>query len=402
AHMVPSAFVMLESIPLTPAGKLDRTALPEPDWSAQVTSGRDADNAVEKTLAGLFAEVLRLDRVGVDDSFFALGGDSIMSIQLVSRAKAAGLSLSPRDVFEHKTVAALAEVVASSDGTAPLVLEELPGGGVGDVPLTPIVAWMLDRTDVLDKHTQTAVLTLPVDIELDVLEATVQTVLDHHDMLRGVLHRGEHPAMEVLPVGAVSANSVVHRVTSTTVRGQEFSEQANAEAAAAVGRLAPDAGVMIQMVWFDAGSEGSRLLVVAHHLVVDGVSWRILVPDLASAWAQIIGGSTPELAPVGTSMRRWSHGLREVTATRGDELAIWRDVLAQPDPLIGSRALDREIDVYRTVDKVELTLSTDVTEGLLTALPDAFHGSVNDGLLAALALATAVWRRGRGVVVDDA
>ncbi|WP_449619236.1 amino acid adenylation domain-containing protein, partial [Rhodococcus cercidiphylli] len=402
AHMVPSAFVMLESIPLTPAGKLDRTTLPEPDWSAQVTSGRDADNAVEKTLAGLFAEVLRLDRVGVDDSFFALGGDSIMSIQLVSRAKAAGLSLSPRDVFEHKTVAALAEVVASSDGTAPLVLEELPGGGVGDVPLTPIVAWMLDRTDVLDKHTQTAVLTLPVDIELDVLEATVQTVLDHHDMLRGVLHRGEHPAMEVLPVGSVSANSVVHRVTSTTVRGQEFSEQANAEAEAAVGRLAPDAGVMIQMVWFDAGSEGSRLLVVAHHLVVDGVSWRILVPDLASAWAQIIGGSTPELAPVGTSMRRWSHGLREVTATRGDELAIWRDVLAQPDPLIGSRALDREIDVYRTVAKVELTLSTDVTEGLLRALPDAFHGSVNDGLLAALALATAVWRRGRGVVVDDA
>nr|WP_232433680.1 non-ribosomal peptide synthetase [Rhodococcus sp. AW25M09] len=350
----------------------------------------------------MFAEVLRLDRVGVDDSFFALGGDSIMSIQLVSRAKAAGLALSPRDVFEHKTVAALAEVVAAGEGTAAVVLDELPGGGVGDVPLTPIVAWMLDRTAVLDQHTQTAVLTLPVDIEIGVLEATVQTVLDQHDMLRGVLHRGESPAMEVLPVGSVTAQSVVHRVSSTTVRGQEFSEQARAEAEAAVGRLAPDSGVMIQMVWFDAGPEGSRLLVVAHHLVIDGVSWRILVPDLASAWAQIIGGNTPELAPIGTSMRRWSHGLREVTATRGEELPFWREVLAQPDPLIGSRALDREIDVYRTVDKVELTLSTDVTEGLLTALPEAFHGSVNDGLLAALALATAVWRRNRGVVVADA
>ncbi|MBY4004496.1 amino acid adenylation domain-containing protein, partial [Rhodococcus fascians] len=402
AHMVPSAFVMLESIPLTPAGKLDRKALPEPDWSAQVTSGRDADNAVEKTLAGLFAEVLRLDRVGVDDSFFALGGDSIMSIQLVSRAKAAGLALSPRDVFEHKTVAALAEVVAAGDGTVPLVLDELPGGGVGDVPLTPIVHWMLDRTSVLDKHTQTAVLTLPSDIELDVLEATVQTVLDHHDMLRAVLHRAGQPSMEVLPIGSVTAQSVVRRVESNSVRGPEFSDQARSEAAAAVDRLAPDAGVMIQMVWFDAGSEGSRLLVVAHHLVIDGVSWRILVPDLASAWAQIIGGSTPELAPVGTSMRRWAHGLREVTATRSDELAVWRDALADPDPLIGSRALDREIDVYRTVDKVEVTLSTDVTEGLLTALPEAFHGSVNDGLLAALALATAVWRRNRGVVVSDA
>ncbi|MFY2787139.1 amino acid adenylation domain-containing protein, partial [Rhodococcus sp. MALMAid1271] len=402
AHMVPSAVVMLESIPLTPAGKLDRRALPEPDWSAQVSSSRDADNAIEKTLAGLFAEVLRLDRVGVDDSFFALGGDSIMSIQLVSRAKAAGLALSPRDVFEHKTVAALAEVVAAGESTAALVLEELPGGGVGDVPLTPIVAWMLDRTDVLDQHTQTAVLTLPVDIELEVLEATVQTVLDHHDMLRGVLHRGELPSMEVLPVGSVTAHSVVRRVSSTTVRGEQFSEQARAEAQAAVSRLAPDSGVMIQMVWFDAGSEGSRLLVVAHHLVIDGVSWRILVPDLASAWAQISNGSTPELAPVGTSMRRWSHGLREVTTTRGDELPFWRDVVSKPDPLIGSRALDRDIDVYRTVDKVELALPTDVTEGLLTALPDAFHGSVNDGLLAALALATAVWRRDRGVVVGDA
>ncbi|RZL74693.1 MAG: hypothetical protein EOP29_13670, partial [Rhodococcus sp. (in: high G+C Gram-positive bacteria)] len=207
------------------------------------------------------------------------------------------------------------------------MLDELPGGGVGDVPLTPIVHWMLDRTSVLDKHTQTAVLTLPSDIELDVLEATVQTVLDHHDMLRAVLHRTGEPSMEVLPIGSVTAQSVVRRVESNSVRGPEFSDQARSEAAAAVDRLAPDAGVMIQMVWFDAGSEGSRLLVVAHHLVIDGVSWRILVPDLASAWAQIIGGSTPELAPVGTSMRRWAHGLREVTATRSAELAVWRDAL---------------------------------------------------------------------------
>ncbi|MDJ0363450.1 non-ribosomal peptide synthetase, partial [Rhodococcus sp. H29-C3] len=402
AHMVPTAFVELDAIPLTPAGKLDRRALPQPSFDNRPESGRDANTPVEKMLAGLFAEVLRLDHVGVDDSFFALGGDSIMSIQLVSRAKAAGFVLSPRDVFERKTVAGLAEVALSVDDADTAILEELPGGGVGEVPLTPIVSWMIERTRQFDRHTQTALLTLPPGIEQTVLERTVQSVLDHHDMLRARLqHDQDEWMMDVRPEGAVAAAEIIRRVGVDSASGHEFSTLASAELDRAAGRLDPGAGSMLQLVWFDAGSQPSRLLIVAHHLVVDGVSWRILVPDLASAWSQVVAGQEPVLAPVGTSMRRWAHGLRDEAVDRRSELDLWQQVLDGHDRLIGSRPLDPAVDVYDTVERIDVELSAAVTEDLLTTIPDVFHGSVNDGLMAGLALAIAAWRRTRGGMDDE-
>ncbi|MGA9873091.1 MAG: amino acid adenylation domain-containing protein, partial [Rhodococcus sp. (in: high G+C Gram-positive bacteria)] len=426
AHMIPTAFVALESIPLTPAGKLDRRALPDPNFDNRPQSSRGADTPIEKLLAGLFSEVLHLDDVGVDDSFFALGGDSIMSIQLVSRAKAAGLVLSPRDVFERKTVAALAEVALAADSASVAVLEELPGAGVGDVPLTPIVSWMIDRTHVFDRHTQTALLTLPIGIERSALENTVQAVLDHHDMLRARLRHtidtstgadtvdvagGWH--MDVQPAGSVAAAAVVHHVTVDSTTGPEFSSLAAAELDRASRRLDPSAGIMIQFVWFDpadgatddpaakSADSSGRLLVVAHHLVVDGVSWRILVPDLATAWSQISAGQDVVLLPVGTSMRRWAHGLVDAAVERRAELPLWKNMLEGADPLVGSRPLDPTIDVFATVEHVEVELSTAVTEDLLTTIPEVFQGSVNDGLMAGLALAVAAWRRDRGIDADD-
>ena len=136
----------------------------------------------------LFAEVLGLDSVGVDDSFFALGGDSIMSIQLVARAKAAGVLISPRDVFERKTVAGLA-AAAGTDAGDVVVLDELPGGGVGEMPLTPIVRWMLDRGGDFRRYSQSALLHAARPVDDDTLTAALQAVLDRHDMLRARLYR---------------------------------------------------------------------------------------------------------------------------------------------------------------------------------------------------------------------
>ncbi|WP_247596372.1 condensation domain-containing protein [Rhodococcus sp. PAMC28707] len=277
------------------------------------------------------------------------------------------------------------------------ILEELPGGGVGEVPLTPIVSWMIERTRQFDRHTQTALLTLPPGIEQTVLERTVQSVLDHHDMLRARLqHDQDEWMMDVRPAGAVAAAEIIRRVGVDSASGHEFSTLASAELDRAAGRLDPGAGSMLQLVWFDAGSQPSRLLIVAHHLVVDGVSWRILVPDLASAWSQVVAGQEPVLAPVGTSMRRWAHGLRDEAVDRRSELDLWKQVLEGPDKLIGSRPLDPAVDVYDTVERIDVELSVAVTEDLLTTIPDVFHGSVNDGLMAGLALAIAAWRRTRG------
>ncbi|OAK54188.1 amino acid adenylation domain-containing protein [Rhodococcoides kyotonense] len=404
SYMVPAALLVIDELPLTANGKLDRRALPAPDFASRVTQSRAPATPIEERLASLFAEVLGLDAVGVDDSFFALGGDSIMSIQLVSRAKAAGLVIAPRDIFERKTVASLAEVAKFGSATDVVVLEELPGGGVGDLPLTPIVQWMLGRSEHFGRYTQTALLQLPPSIDSDVLDRTVQAVLDRHDMLRARLYRNEIGdwTETVAPAGTITAASVIHRVVVDTVVGDEFSAVAARELDAAADRLDPADGRMIQMVWFATESGAGRLLIVAHHLVIDGVSWRILVPDLATAWARIVAGENPDLAETGTSMRRWATGLAEVAERRVSELPLWTRILTGDDPLIGTRALDPAVDVDATVDRVKASLPVEVTEHLLTTLPEAFHGSVSDGLLTGLALALTAWRRERGADVDDA
>ncbi|WP_408642280.1 amino acid adenylation domain-containing protein, partial [Speluncibacter jeojiensis] len=358
-YMVPAALVVLDELPTSPTGKLDRRALPEPDFGARAGTGRAPVGEVESVLAGLFAEVLGLpaDTVGVDDSFFALGGDSIMSIQLVSRAKAAGLFLSPRDVFERKSVAGLAEIAVPLAAGESAVLEELPGGGVGEVALTPIVHWMLERAeattpdgDYVDfgRHSQAALLSAPADLQMTTLTATVQAVLDRHDILRAQLFRDDDGSwrMMVPPAGAVSASDMVRRIdVDADSREPEFSPIVTRALDEAEDRLSPQQGQMLHVVWLVPAAGPGRLLVVAHHTVVDGVSWRVLVPDLASAFAQVSAGGSVELLPVGTSVRRWARGLVDSAGERSSELGLWRSVLDGPDPLIGSRPLDSAVDV---------------------------------------------------------
>jgi len=401
-QMVPAIVVILDALPVTANGKLDRTALPEPDFTTGRTEFRAPATEVETVLAGLFAEVLGLDEVGVDDSFFALGGDSIMSIQLVTRAKAAGVVLSAREVFERKTVAGLAQVAVRDDSSSAAVLPaELPGAGVGPIPLTPIMCWMFERGG-FDRFCQWVMLTLPVGIDTAGIAATVQAVIDHHDMLRARLHpEPAHPsgwALQVQPT-AVSAAGLIRRVpVDVAPDSSAFATIAGIEANAAAERLDPAAGIVLQLVWFDWAGQPGRLLVVAHHLVVDGVSWRILVPDLTAAWAAVSAGQRPRLAPVGTSMRRWAHALH-TAAGNLDELDWWRSMLDADDPPIGARPLDPVVDVQATAATAEVTLPTEVTRAVLTALPRAFHGNVDDALIAGLALALIRWQRRHGNAV---
>ncbi|WP_051028054.1 non-ribosomal peptide synthetase [Nocardia higoensis] len=401
-QMVPATVVVLEALPVTPNGKLDRAALPEPDFSSGRTEFRAPATEVEKVLAGLFAEVLGLDEVGVDDSFFALGGDSIMSIQLVTRAKAAGVVLSAREVFECRTVAGLARVAERAENSSAASLPaELPGGGVGPIPLTPIMCWMFERGD-FDRFCQWVLLTLPVGIDTAGIAGTVQAVIDHHDMLRARIHPDPaHPsgwALQVQPVAASAAASIRRVPVDVATDSRSFATIVEAEANAAAERLDPAAGRMLQLVWFDRAGQPGRLLVVAHHLVVDGVSWRILVPDLAAAWAEVSAGRRPRLAPVGTSMRRWAHALRTAAADI-DEYEWWRSMLGGDDPPLGTRPLDPAVDVQASAVTAEVTLPAEVTRAVLTTLPRAFHGNVDDAMIAGLALALVRRQRGHGHAV---
>ncbi|MEV5873296.1 amino acid adenylation domain-containing protein [Streptomyces sp. NPDC052101] len=387
-YMVPSALVPLAKIPLTPNGKLNRRALPVPDY-AQVSTGRAPRNQREETLCALFAEVLGIESVGIDDDYFALGGDSIRSVQVVARAKARGMAVSVRQIFEHRTVARLAELVEGQEEDR-LTLAELPGGGVGWVPLPPMAAHVLALGGDIGRFSMAGMLTLPEGVDRAGLLATVQSVLDRHDALRSRYDRAR-PGLWIEPPGSVDAGPLLREVPGDGA-------DVNAELDAAAGRLDPDAAVMAQFVWFTSGTGVDRLLIVLHHLVVDGVSWRILVPDLIAAWQRVREGRTPQPA-AGTSLRRWAHALVDEAARpeRVAELPVWQEILRGDEPVLGARELDRTRDVAATVDTVRVQVPAEVTQTLLDVLPSVFRAGADDGLLTGLALALARWRRTRGV-----
>ncbi|MGW1727841.1 amino acid adenylation domain-containing protein [Streptomyces sp. NPDC002306] len=392
-YMVPSAFVALGRLPLGPSGKLDRAALPEPEFSGETY--RAPRTEAEAVITAAYADVLGVEQVGVDDDFFAVGGDSLRSIQVVARARARGLDLTTREIFECRTAARLAEAAAARRGRVPVLAEDADGG-LGTLPLPPVARHVFAHGGGLDRFAMSMVLQLPDHIDAAGLAATLDAVLDRHDLLRARLVPGEEGDVLTVPAaGSVRAAGLIHRVDCDGHwQDPAALEAARAHLDEAVGRLDPRAGTMAAFVWFAAPSGEGRLLVVLHHLVVDGVSWRILMSDLAEAWQQVRHHRTPQLAPVGTSARRWAAALADeaLTAHREAETAYWRDVLEAPNPPLGTRTFDPAVDVMSTLDTVRVQLPAPVTEAVLTRLPAAFRATAADVLLAALAVAVEHWR----------
>ncbi|WP_156756938.1 non-ribosomal peptide synthetase [Actinokineospora pegani] len=360
-HLVPAAVVVLDELPTLPTGKVDRAALPAPDFAA-LTGDRAAANPTESALAAIMAEVLGLPSVGADDDFFALGGDSIVSIQLVSRARAEGLKLSPRDVFERRTVAGLAAVAQRA-----VRVEQTDGTGL--VPLTPVMRELVDSGAPLKRYAQVQVVPVPAGTRLDHLTTAVQALLDTHDLLRAKL---TDDGLLVGPRGSVKA----------AVRAGEL------DVDAVLDELDPRAGDMLRVVL-----AGDRVVLAAHHLVVDGVSWRILLPDLEAAYTAAAQGKEPELAPVGTSFRQWATGLVD-KARDTAELEFWESTTG---PRVGARPLDPRTDTLANARTLRLTLPD--ADPVLTDVPARFRTDVDTVLLAGLA--TAFARTGAPAVVVD-
>ncbi|WP_369166895.1 amino acid adenylation domain-containing protein [Streptomyces sp. R28] len=363
AHMVPVSVFVLPSIPVTPNGKVDRHALRAPE---RPVGGRAPETGTERTLHALAADLIGRPELGVDDDLFALGADSIHAIQLVSRARRQGLRLTPQDVFDHPTVARLATVAATAPATPSV--EDDP---VGELPVTPMARRLAERAGPTAGFAQSLLLAARPGLSYDRMAAALQKLLDRHDALR---MRGRR----IRPVGAVRAEECLTRAGDEDVAGQKE---------AARRALSPDDGVMVRAVWFESG----RLLLVLHHLVVDGVSWRVLLTDLAEALAD------GELSPPGTSLRRWAEHLAILP---DDEIPLWKDLLSASEPVLGARPLDPAQDVHGTARSITVTVPADLTGTLLTTLPAAYRATPDDILLAALS--AAVQRhRGEGPVLVD-
>jgi len=384
-HMVPAAIVIMDELPWTTNSKLDRAALPAP----QLTGGRGRRPSTpeETVLAAVFEEVLGAAGLSADDSFFELGGDSISSIQMVSRARRAGLLIDPRDVFQHPTIAGLARQARwdRPDGS------QAPGPDdeTGPVQITPIIAWLRELGGPWHQYGQSMVVRVPADLDAAGLACAFQAVLDAHGVLRlRVVAAPEGQwSLEVAPVGSVAATDLIE-----TASGEP---SALFERAAA--GLNPEAGINARLIHLPDRRE---LVLVLHHLVVDGVSWRILLTDLAESWRAVQAGDDPAITPAGPSYRRWASLLAEhaLSTEREAELPYWKSVSAGAEPVFPEHRLDPVRDVRSTARTLRRTLPADVTGPLLGEVASRFHAEPNDVLLTGLALALMTWRQRQGTV----
>ena len=399
AHMIPAALMAVDALPLTVNGKLDTRALPAPVYTTG-QARRQPRTERERTLCDLYTQLLGATDVGIDDDFFELGGDSITSIALVSHARKHGLALTPRNIFEHRTPAALALVVGVVAGKSESVADD----GVGVVPATPIIAGHREDDVPIEGFFQSLTVQTPVRADVVALEPVLQALLDHHDMLRARLVRDDGWSLHVPEPHSIKAGGLLTHVAAPTDRDDLAALIAEHETLAA-NRLDPDRGVMLQAVFLDAGpTTAGRLILVAHHIVMDGVSWRIVLDDLPEAWNQVRAGRPVTLPAVETSFRTWARALAEEARSerRLAELQRWQSMLAADDRVLTlpGRPLDPKRDTVGTTRSRNVVIPADVTSRLLGPVPAAFHGTVNDTLLTALALAVGYGDERSALVVD--
>jgi amino acid adenylation domain-containing protein/non-ribosomal peptide synthase protein (TIGR01720 family) len=397
-YMVPSKFVVVEALPRTPTGKLDRQALHafEPVRSMTEEAHVAPRNELEQILSEIWGELLGLDRVGVHDNFFELGGDSILSIQVVTRARRNGVRLTPMQLFRHQTIAGLAAVA----DTIPAIQAE-QGVARGSVPLTPVQHWFFEQALAESHHyNQALYLNVPRDWEVDKLESVMRQLLVHHDALR-LRYRVESGAwVQTFAEGA--DERVLGLVDLTKLGDSEQAEAMRDHAAGIQASLNLGTGPLLRGTLFDLGEEESnRLLLVIHHLVVDAVSWRILLEDLETAYGQVSLGSDIQLPPKTTSFRQWAQRLTEYAQTKAveSEMEYWlkvgrAEIKSLPVDFPGG------LNTGESLRYLVAALSVEETRVLVQEVPRAHQTQINEVLLTALSHAFTNWTREPTILID--
>ncbi|WP_019906455.1 non-ribosomal peptide synthetase [Methylobacterium sp. 77] len=374
-YMVPSRIVALDRLPLTPNGKLDRAALPEPEPPAETGGGalRPLD-PTETIVAAIWAEALGLPAIPPDRNFFEAGGDSILSLQIVARLREAGFAATPRQIFEHQTVAALARAIAPLDATATTVA--VPEG---PAPLTPIQHWFFEQAMPRRDHwNQSLELDARGTLDATRLGAALTALVAHHEALRYAFGRDANGAWIQEPV---SPDRLPEPLSTVAV---ESDDEARACFLVAERSLDLTDGRVFAAVLATLPGGRQRLLLTAHHLVVDAVSWRILVSDLD----RLYRGDAAGLAPA-TPFRAWAHRLRDHADEIGGQGEAWAAALSGPVARLPVDHPDAARD-QRHARATNLTLDASAVAGL-DRLRKAYRMRLDEVILSGLARAVAAW-----------
>ena len=397
-YMIPSRFIRIDALPLTDHGKIKYSALPEPgeqrpEMRQQFVEPR---NESETVLANIWQQVLRVERVGIDDNFFDLGGDSILAIQIVARANRAGLSLAPQQLFDHLTVRTLAAASSTS-----LVAAE-QGAVTGELPLLPIQRWYFDgQADDLASLHQVLAVRFSERVDPDCMNLAISQVVRHHDALRIAYTRAQDtweatnlPDSIDPPTLSMIDAMDSHITDSHPTWLDRVADQLCRETDIAAGRL-------MQVAAVGHPDEATTLLIAIHHLAIDAVSWPILLEDLSSGYVRFKAGQSPQLPAKSTSVKSWSHALTDYSSS--DRLSPrtehWQEIIqGAPTKIPEDAALDGR-DYHRDAVTFSVELDETRSDRLLNRLGgEQFR--VHEILLTALGIAIADWSRESVVTVD--
>ncbi|NBD17976.1 MAG: amino acid adenylation domain-containing protein [Cyanobacteria bacterium] len=397
-YMIPTSFVPLKALPLTANGKIDYQGLPDPAETATRLQKDNTPprNSVEQHLVDIWRQVLGLDQVGIHDNFFALGGDSILSIRAIAKASQVGLKLTPRQLFQYQTIAQLATVVeVTTDSQAQ------QGLVTGSLPLTPVQQWFFEQHLSEPHHwNQAVLLEAQQPLNFSFIQSAIAHLLEHHDGLR---LRFEPTAEGWKQFNAGVADTLPCLQIDLSAFSSDQQNSAIATTATELHRsLNLSEGPLLRVAQFNLGPEKrDRLLITIHHLAVDGVSWRILLEDLQTVYQQLSDGKTVELPPKTTAFKDWSEQLKAhaQSVTCQQELDYWLTTLGNP---ISSLPIDHDkgANTFASADTVSATLSVEETQTLLQEIPTSYRTQIDEILLTAFVQSLLRWTGSSVLLLD--
>ncbi|MDG9672159.1 amino acid adenylation domain-containing protein [Hahella sp. CR1] len=389
-YMMPSALAVLPTWPLTVNGKIDKQALPTIRPPSR-QGGKAPVTEAEKRVCAAIAQVLGLEQVAVDDDFFNLGGDSISAMSLGTELRRSGYQLRPKEVFTQRTAARMSRAMQplkKQGGTASGLIQ-------GPVGALPAPSWFAEHYGWERRFAQGVLLRIPAQIQPAHLREALQALQRAHPALRAYI--GEE-GLAIKDISAGLDSRILTRVeVAHEADSEAFGKLTDELFEASAAELNPAAGVMMRVWRIADRNSGVWLMLTLHHLVVDGVSWRVLLRELETACEAIAAGAAAMIPAEETSLRDWSRTLHEEIPARRQELALWRDMLQGYLPLLSRRPIDPTKDTYGAAQHWRTLADAMLTKALLQSLPGAYRASIDEILLAVVAKAFCEERAASGV-----
>ncbi len=365
-YMIPAVFIKLDKLPLNTSGKIDKNALPAPDFTSDIENYKEPSNETERKLCKLWQQVLRLDKIGVNDDFFKLGGDSIISISLVTKMRKYGFNCSVKDIFEYKTIASLMKGAISKNNSKVLSVEK--GILEGEFELLPIQKWFFEKSLTnIDHWNQSFLLKIP-NLDIDKLKDCINKLVNHHDALRLTFNDNKQkyqkdiaiPLLKVLDRSNLSENKL-----DTILTDWQKSFNINNGPLWQIGYI------------YGYRDNTARLYFAFHHLIIDSVSWRILTEDIKALY------TNTKLSQKTSSYRQWVNCVKHYAQNNSQQEKYWEKILTD--------SLDYNIYNTGSISRANIILNKNKTSTLLKSTAAAYNTKINDLLLTALSYTLNQW-----------